>query len=143
MNRLTSLGTIATAVALLIPSAAVFAQGSPLSNSGNELLRTCKLFLKGPGTTGDEASASGQGLYYAGLVSGIVEMGILYRETDRGQSLFCLPDDQVTTNQAVRMIVKYLEANPEHLHESTSVLTTLALAFDSEKGQSEQRLRLN
>src|SRR5207249_3199182 len=118
MNRLTSLRTIATAVVLLIPSAAVFAQGSSWRDDGNGLLRTCKLFLNGPAKTGDEALASAPGLFCAGFVSGIMEMSILYRELHQGPSLICVPEDQVTTNQAVRIVVKYLEANPEHLHEN-------------------------
>jgi hypothetical protein len=126
MKRLASLRMIATAVVLLIPSADVFAQGSSWRDDGNDLLRICKLWLNGPTKTGDEALASAPGMYCAGFVSGIMETSILYRELHRGP-LICAPDDQVTSNQAVRIVVKYLEANPEHLHESASMLTTLAL----------------
>ncbi len=51
--------------------------------------------------------------------------------------LFCLPEGGAEFNQTVRVVVKYLEANPEDLHYRADSAVQLALkdAFPCPKGE--------
>lgn len=66
--------------------------------------------------------------YMMGLQDGIDLMVLVGIESNKGynKTPFCLPDS-VTTGQEVRIVLKYVRANPEKAHMDTSVLATKAL----------------
>jgi hypothetical protein len=45
----------------------------------------------------------------------------------RKQMNFCLPPAGISNDQAMRVVIKWLEAHPEELHESSRMLVLLAL----------------
>jgi hypothetical protein len=103
------------AVAILLVALTMPASAQD-SNSANFFLPGCKGWLdeKNPF---DPSEALSQGLC-AGFVGGLL-FGI-------GGNYFC-PPDRVTRNQAVAVVVKYIEARPERMHEPFGLLAAEAL----------------
>jgi hypothetical protein len=64
-------------------------------------------------------------------VSGFVDALALAAGNDKSRRVVCFPDRGVPNNQMIRIFVKYLESNPEQLHESgrMSLLIALTRAF--------------
>ena len=112
---------------------------------GNEMLKDCKAWvslldnpnfqdLDNPDTL--RAMARGDmvnGARCVGYVSGVIDdhFSCQLNEPSSGAALdptkhFCLPDG-VSPNQAVRVIVKWLEDHPARLHEAAIVLALDAL----------------
>jgi hypothetical protein len=113
------------------------ANGDSISftDDGNHLLRACKAMLRQGGNDPIDTFAMdfALGLNCAGYINGITDLNSIYRkffsEAGFGENagLFCLPNDGIETGQAVRIVVKYLEANPEILHHSRRTLAVEAL----------------
>ena len=89
--------------------------------TGNELLQWCKNVL-----SNNEAESTS---YTAGYCTAVViTVGDLVKSINRdlGPKLqICVPSG-VSNGQMVRILVKYLEANPEKLHINATTLTILA-----------------
>jgi hypothetical protein len=99
------------AVAILMLALTTPASGQE-ANSANFYLPGCKGSLGPQGTP-----LWGQGLCY-GFIAGLGYMAI-------GKD-FCSPDG-VTSQQAVAVVIKYIEARPERTHEPFGVLALEAL----------------
>ncbi len=69
-----------------------------------------------------------------GYIEGISQASIAWEQWGGLDSGICRPDG-VTTGQLVRVVLKYLEANPSELHKTSAslVLNALGLAFPCEK----------
>jgi len=98
--------------------------------NGSKLLQNCNSYLKLTGGSSNLKIALGAGLCL-GTVRGIIDAGDIF-DTFTGQtgksptSVFCVPEG-VSTDQGVRVVIKYLEEHPEDLHQRGTTLTVLAL----------------
>jgi len=111
-------------------------------DDGNQLLRACKQALKDipvPPTNSEEAASLTLGTWCRGFLTGLVDMNSLYQGMLLGEThgFFCFPKAGLDSDQATRIVVKYLESNPEQLHNSRRTLAVKALAavFPCEKSQ--------
>src|SRR5689334_12168091 len=102
---------VAILLALTMPASA---QETSVQRSANEMLSGCKGFL--------DDNMTGVSMFNRGRCVGFVA-GLVYRV---GGEDFCLPKG-VTTGQAVAVVVKYIEARPERMHESFGALALEAL----------------
>ncbi len=111
--------------------------GEALAYDGNGLLEDCQIAMKvlgGNPIMGDQFKAGAASGMCLGLVQGVVGMGYLWQDT--GAHYYCLPEEEFSTKQAVRVILKYLEDNPAELHRRALVLLVRAFmdAFPCEEG---------
>lgn len=98
---------------------------------GGGMLRTCTFSIRdadGERLDGKELTL---GLYCSSYVEGFLDGIALTAETTRATKNVCLPSSGITSEQAIRIFVKYLRSNPEVLHESgrSSLYIALAKAF--------------
>lgn len=90
------------------------------TGSGNHLLNACNTFM----SDSKQGMLYSEGLdagYCVGLVSGIAETII-----GSDNPTACFPKSSVTREQAVRVVVKYLNNHPEQLHLSASSLVMVS-----------------
>jgi hypothetical protein len=96
--------------------------GQCRATSGNELLEECQLYQRAsvddPKLTRLELLKAGK---CRGTVDGIVFTGQLLFESYR----FCAPEG-VTMDQAVRVLIKFLDAHPELTHMSGEAVAITA-----------------
>lgn len=100
--------------------------------TGTELLNQCKDAVNFMDNRGPTNFKVGQCL---GYLNGLTEATNYNRKDNiRNVPYFCLPND-VTIGQEVMIVVKYLENNPEKLHEPSFSLVMKALkdAFPCKK----------
>jgi len=110
---------------LLLPSASYAAE------DGNELLSRCTKALKA--SDGKDVSSSdylGIGICM-GTIRGVIDAGNIINSSAEPrdytkQNLYCVPS-KVSTIQATRVVVKFLKAHPEDLHQRCTSLIVLAL----------------
>jgi Rap1a immunity proteins len=98
------------AVAILLFALTVPAGAQDIS-SANFILTGCKGYLN------REGNAWAQG-HCVGFIDGLVSVA--------GGQVFSVPDG-VTNRQGVAVVVKYIEARPERMHEPFSVLAVEAM----------------
>jgi hypothetical protein len=105
----------ALGVALLAPSAIAFGE------RGDEMLWACKGEGPEPAIVGKLLCA----VYLNGFLdSHSIAMGL---GDSRKETNFCLPASGISNDQAVRVVVQWLEAHPADLHKSGRTLVLLAL----------------
>jgi len=100
---------------------------STASADGNDLLREC-----GAVVSFDENSTLNHALGYnvgqcIGFLQGITRLNELYQHKFEGNTYFCIYDHGVDNKHLAKIIVKYLEENPEKLHLDAVDLALLAL----------------
>ncbi|WP_223592416.1 Rap1a/Tai family immunity protein [Pseudomonas sp. A-R-19] len=93
-------------------------------DDGNTLLKQCKQFIKF--MDGENANGLDAGLC-GGFVRGVTSTNFLYSELFKQKFGICEPRN-ISANQDVRIVVKYLENNPKQLSEDRTILVWLALA---------------
>lgn len=98
--------------------------------SGRILLKNCNEYLKiGDGGTNPEyIFGAGRCL---GLVRGMIDAAAVFDSiaVEKGKpttDIFCVPDG-VSTDQGVRVVIKYLNDNQKELHQRGTILIVLAL----------------
>lgn len=107
-------------VLLLAALNSSFALAEVDAGSGNHLLNACNVFM----SSSKQDVGYSEGLdagYCVGMVSGVAETIIL-----NDKPLACLPGSGITREQAVRIVVKYLNNHPEQLHHSASTLAVIS-----------------
>lgn len=114
---------IAGAVALV----GMLASGVALATDGNDLLKSCKALLA---ATAKDPQPMNVGDFAQGTCMGVIEgvrttMMVLNGNLDP-ELRTCLPPKGITNEQAIRIVVKYLEDNPAKLNEDRGVLTVIA-----------------
>ena len=98
--------------------------------SGSKLLQNCNSYLKLVNGATNSEIILGAGLCL-GTVRGIIDAGAIF-DTFADQAgkpptnVFCAPES-VSTDQGVRVVIKYLEGHSEDLHQRGTTLTVLAL----------------
>lgn len=97
--------------------------------SGTDFLRQCAPVVRiSDGDKDVSVEDSLKGLVCSGYMQGFVDA---YRLTDKlqgGKTLICLPEQGIETEQAVRIIVKWLRDHPDQLHQTARVSAFVALA---------------
>ena len=103
----------------------------PGGNDGNALLKQCRAYLwlveQIQAGRNDQAVASYffDAFYCHGLIMGILIMDTAYRvESPHTLLLFCLPK---LPEQVARVIVRYLETDPDKLHHPGTFMAVHAL----------------
>ena len=91
---------------------------------GNELLSKCNKSIRFAKDTFDAG-------YCVGIVQGVMGATSYFNEVLIGlggkKTFFCVPSRSVIVLQSIRIIVKYLNENPERLHMSETLLIGMAL----------------
>lgn len=115
--------------ALVIPSV----HAAP---DGEQILQGCSAIIRqqeGKDLSPDEIFSA---LFCLGYVSGITDMVGLFPPQEDGKKLICVPPSGISSDQAVRIVVKWLSSNPESLHQTarTEIFLALARAFPCPEG---------
>ena len=98
---------------------------------GNVLLENCQAYVRvldNPKSISDEDAINGADC--SGYVTGVVDDHLRWQADDKSPAdsarFFCLPYG-VNPNEGIRVIAKWLEENPNRLHESAAGLVIDAL----------------
>lgn len=108
----------------------VSGSSSRVPPDGVQLLRACGATVR----QDDGATLSTEdtvlSLWCLGYVGGFLD-GLAIMRWKGGATSVCLPEDGVNNGQAIRIIVKYLRAHPDQLHQTarSSILIAIADAF--------------
>ena len=117
-------------ILLFVAFVAVAASGNIHAQSqedGSHYLRVCSAAVKmsdGKELTQEESLGA---LYCVSYISGFLDSMSLTAKFTKGKRTVCTPERGVSNDQAARLLVKYLRANPETLHESGRMSLYLAL----------------
>jgi hypothetical protein len=108
--------------------AGLLASGGAAAETGNQMLPACTELLK---DSTDNKFAEGGSKFAAGqclgFISGVTGLLVYAHNKDPAGYPVCLPESGFTNGQALRVYVKYLNANPEHLHYDATGLLMIAL----------------
>ena len=124
------LASIASSL-LLASAQAARAQGQ----DGAFLLQACTATLQQADGVPLSPQDSAGAIYCAAYVSGFLDASSLATAADKSKKMICLPERGITNDQGVRLLVKYLQENPQVLHESgrMSLFVALAKTFPCKK----------
>jgi len=119
--------------AALVLTAVMVAGSAPRTlpgPDGNELLRNCSVAVRQSDGADLNPEEMVRSVWCSGYVGGFLD-GLAVMSWKGGATKVCLPTDGITNGQAARIVVKYLRANPETLHQSgrISLLVSIAEAF--------------
>lgn len=92
---------------------------------GNQLLSECQSVIDTNEKGKNIHDAFGEG-YCLGLLQGFSEMNSFYKIM-KGNSFFCIPKE-VTLLQKTKVVIKYLNENPNKLHKNESFLVHFAFS---------------
>lgn len=68
-----------------------------------------------------------QAMWCIGYISGLMDGQVFATQIRNVAALYCAPASGISNDQAVRIVVKHLKANPEKLHESSRLQALVAL----------------
>jgi hypothetical protein len=127
LNRLAREGNLMMRPLLLgVVVAALVAQPvdaqQPDTNSANYLLPACKNFL----ATADSRPTYTSAFYQGVCVGAVDTLHLLIRILPETTFRSC-PPAQVTTGQELRVIIAYIEAHPQRMHENFRILAIEAM----------------
>lgn len=100
---------------------------APLTPDGSKLLRACSAAMRQADGAELSIEDSAQALWCIGYVGGFID-GLAVLGWRGGAVKVCLPPDGIELDQAIRIVVKYLRANPERLHESGRAALVVSIA---------------
>lgn len=102
------------------------------SDDGNQLLSDCKMMLRiadGETLSKETLGNIHRAASCVGRMQGITTTSTMYEASGRmKERLICLPPEGINNGQAGRVVVKYLESNPEKLHKNGTILAFFAIA---------------
>ena len=113
---------------------AISANSKAFGSDGNELLVHCKAVITGiEDSKSRDTELALKATACIGIVRGMLVASIFY-ESNSNSNILCFPD-KLTTKQAIRIVVKFLEDNPKKLHESdhSLIMESLYNAYSCEK----------
>jgi len=91
--------------------------------NGHELLRQCAQAALSFGGSADPATVNFMDAGRCiGQIDGFAGAAAFYESQKGAPGAICFPADGMTVRQSVPLVVQYLEAHPEQLHESATVL---------------------
>ena len=123
--------TFLLSVVFLLISGCLVAQDFDWKGDGSSLLRKCSLAVRI--FDGEKLSSADavEGTFCVGYISGIHDMDYTVQMLEEHEKITLMkhacPPSNVSTEQAVRVVVKYLRDNPERLNLPASVLVTGAV----------------
>ncbi|MDH4554790.1 hypothetical protein E8F11_06300 [Pseudomonas sp. BN417] len=122
---------ILAAIGLVVCSAGVMAE---VRMNGSELLTQCKSAIKVDDKIADQRDQT-DGLFCIGKLQGIMQSTFINADYLPKERRFCPPKTGFSNIQAARVVVKYLEENPQslHIHETALAIHALVLAYPCEK----------
>jgi len=102
---------------------------------GNTFLADCKAYVKMEETQLTAAEEQLGAIFCGAYLTGFIESHMI--DTDKrikvkhGDPIYCLPQKGFTVGQLARMVIKYLEDNPDKLHQDAkmAVLGSLIVSF--------------
>ena len=106
-------------IALCFTSSSIYADGT-------YLLKRCQAavaFSKQPEKFNRKADMA----YCLGLLQGVRETNRMYEDKDKTTAYFCLEGKRLDHTETAKLVVNYLENNPQRLHQNESLLTVQAL----------------
>ena len=101
-----------------------YAKSGGVFRTGTNLLNNCSLFIKL--AEGKDLTSLDQA-FNIGLCAGFIEGIIKSEYTHKDKKLFCSPKESIKIDQAVRIVVKYVNDNPQNLHSDSILLVFSAL----------------
>src|SRR5262249_32402699 len=107
---------------LFVSATEATAQESPGDNSANSVFSGCKAFVEGR-TTSSKLHAEGN--FCSGAVHALAGVG-KYLSPPEWQS--CVPANS-TAGQLARVVINYIEARPQRMHEDFRLLTLEAFHY--------------
>jgi len=114
-------------VLLFLISSSAFTNGDEYKSDGNELLRDCKANIE----VLDNPKKAGQDDFIKltsclNILHGLLDMHEIYTQMFNSPKIFCVPES-VNLGQLAQVVVKYLNDNPQILHELDTLLIIKAL----------------
>jgi len=100
--------------------------GRAIAGDGNYLLRACSKGIELP--TKPSLVDTREVGYCLGMMEGAIALNHIYRTRPGTYPLFCYPPEATNMEQAARIVVKWLKANPEKLHAAAALCVVLALS---------------
>lgn len=113
----------------LLACAAILSVGAPaaLADSGIDLLRQCRPINSQSGpNVGERVNAAYCFGYLRGLVEGNIAIPQWLADDEKAKGMFCVPPEG-QNEQIARVVIQYLEAHPQDLHQSAVALSLAAL----------------
>jgi hypothetical protein len=101
--------------------------------TGNDVLNSCQTAIRYVDNNGEFTSEHFDSGWCVGWIAGALQLTKLHNEwtglTKQKPTLvqFCVPDPGIPVIQAARVVVKYMKAHPEQLHEDGMGLTIAPL----------------
>ena len=95
---------------------------------GAKFLRACNAEVKQRDGLNISEEESIEALWCVSYVSGFLDALAVSELMAPVRKAICLPQRGITTDQAARILVKYLRDNPEKLHQSGRISLFVALA---------------
>lgn len=92
---------------------------------GNDLLSSCNTATEVLGGEENQKNYSEIG-YCFGFMQGVTSLNKLYEVGLGNNAFFCSPDKGIKNSQAARIVVGFLKAHPELLHQNESILAVQA-----------------
>jgi membrane glycosyltransferase len=112
-------------VFLVLLSTSFFSQAA-YTDDGNTLILECQVAVDMMG--GEEAKDYWKAPICAAYITGMTDMALVYSfAKPKDKKFFCIPEE-VTHEQNIRAVLKYLKDRPQDLHKPKGVLVLLALA---------------
>ena len=103
----------------------------PVAADGNQLLKLCAAAERTADGVKQSVLDDVDAIRCMSYLNGITDLNMMYQaglNRPKPQTLFCLPDTNIKNAQAVHIVVKFLRAHPEQLHQSDIFLVAVALA---------------
>ena len=113
---------VATIAVLILACPAV---ALAIMDTGIDLLKGCQAIVAVAEKRQVDAATAGNALLCSGYLMGMIDAEKYLK--DAGVNLFCLPNGGISTQQAARIVLKYLNDHPEELHREPRTLVYLSL----------------
>ena len=121
-------------VAIVFPATS-YGEVSSNPDTGNDLLNACEALIEGPESISNSSLQAkidwvSESEFCYGYIRGIVEWNGFYEkylENVIYKPIFCIGDNQIETNQLVKIAIKYMNDHPEELNKKG--ITILDSAF--------------
>lgn len=110
-------------VCIVVLSIVFLFQSEPLAD-GNLLLESC---LEADKLTRNDLSYDKfKAGYCIGIVKGVFDLMLVTRDYLPNKGKLCIPDKMLHNSQKIKIVIKYLEDNPEQLHLMEATLSSCA-----------------
>lgn len=119
------------AMLVVVANASLAAEPVVVISDGNSLLRICRIAIDvydGRPAQGNAVEQGAASIACANFMQGVTHTNLFYQAAPRAAPAACLPNDGISNGQAARIVIKFYQENPEHLHEPAALGTIYALS---------------